>query len=139
MGCRESRYATQSLIFSAERVLYRQLAALWTAGVVVALATGAGTGLRLLASSDWQAVAAWLAGALFIPSLALALGVWSGSSKLFEAFYTVWWYVGPLHQLPSLDFAGGSRASRSPGLYLILAASLLLASCLGRRRQVAYG
>jgi hypothetical protein len=139
MGCRESRYATQSLIFSAERVLYRQLAALWTAGVVVALVTGAGTGLRLLVSLDWQAMAAWFAGALFIPSLALALGVWSGSSKLFEAFYTVWWYVGPLHQLPSLDFAGGSRASRSPGLYLILAASLLLASCLGRRRQVAYG
>jgi hypothetical protein len=138
MGCRESRYATQSLIFSAERVVYRQLAALWTAGVLVALVTGAGTGLRLLASSDWQAVAAWLAGALFIPSLALALGVWSGSSKFFEALYTVWWYVGPLHHLPSLDFVGGSRASSSPGLYLILAAALLLASCLGRRRQVAY-
>ena len=139
MGCRESRYATQSLIFSAERVLYRQLAALWTTGVVVALVTGAGTGLRLLVSLDWQAMAAWFAGALFIPSLALALGVWSGSSKLFEALYTVWWYVGPLHQLPSLDFVGGSRASSSPGLYLILVASLLLASCLGRRRQVAYG
>lgn len=138
MGCRESRHATQSLIFSAERVLYRQLAALWAAGVVVALVTGAGTGLRLLVSLDWQAVAAWLAGAWFIPSLALALGVWSGSSKLFEALYTAWWYVGPLHQLPSLDFVGGSRASSSPGLYLILAAGLLLASCLGRRRQVAY-
>jgi len=138
MGCRESRHATQSLIFSAERVLYRQLAALWAAGVVIALVTGAGTGIRLLVSLDWQAAAAWLAGALFIPSLALALGVWSGSSKLFEALYTVWWYMGPLHQLPSLDFVGGSRASSSPGGYLILAACLLLASCLGRRRQVAY-
>jgi hypothetical protein len=138
MGCRESRHATQSLIFSAERVLYRQLAALWTAGVLVALATGAGTGIRLLTSSNWPLLAAWFAGALFIPSLALAFGVWSGSSKLFEAVYTVWWYVGPLHQLPSLDFVGGSRASSSPGLYLTLAAGLLLASCLGRRRQVAY-
>jgi hypothetical protein len=27
---------------------------------------------------------AWTAGVFFIPSLALALGVWSGSSKLFE-------------------------------------------------------
>jgi len=138
MGCRESRYATQSLIFSAERIVYRQLAALWTAGVLVALVTGAGTGFRLLISLDWPAVAAWFAGALFIPSLALALGVWSGSSKFFEALYTVWWYIGPLHQLPSLDFVGGSRASSSPGWYLILAAVLLLASCLGRRRQVAY-
>jgi hypothetical protein len=138
MGCRESRHATQSLIFSAERVVYRQLAALWTAGVLVALVTGASTGIRLLLSSNGQMLAAWLAGALFIPSLALALGVWSGSSKLFEALYTVWWYVGPLHQLPSLDFVGGSRVSSSPGLYLTLAAGLLLAACLGRRRQVAY-
>jgi hypothetical protein len=138
MGCRESRYATESLLFSAERVVYRQLAALWTAGVAVAIVTGAGAGFRLLFSAQWQMLAAWLAGALFIPSLALALGVWSGSGKFFEALYTVWWYVGPLHQIPSLDFAGGSRASSSPGLYLILAAGLLLASGLGRRRQVAY-
>ena len=138
MGCRESRHGTHALIFSAERVVYRQLAVLWTAGVLVAVVTGAGTGVRLLFSSNWQMLAAWLAGALFIPSLALALGVWTGSSKFFEALYTVWWYVGPLHQVPSFDFVGGSRVSSSPGLYLTLAAGLLLASCLGRRRQVAY-
>jgi hypothetical protein len=138
MGCRESRHATESLIFSGERVVYRQLAALWTAGVMVALATGAGAGIRLLLSSNWQMLASWLAGALFIPSLALALGVWSGSSKLFEALYTVWWYVGPLHHIPGLDFLGGTRASSSPVLYLSLVAGLLFAACLGRRRQVAY-
>ena len=33
---------------------------------------------------DWRGLLAWLTGALFIPTLALALGVWSGSSKLFE-------------------------------------------------------
>jgi len=138
MGCRESRNATQSLIFSAERIVYRQLAALWAAGVMVALVTGAGAGVRLLLSSNWQVLASWLAGALFIPSLALAFGVWSGLSKLFEAIYTVWWYVGPLHHTPVLDFVGGTRASSSPGLYLGLAGGLLLLACLGRRRQVAY-
>ena len=99
MGCRESRYATQSLIFSAERVVYRQLAAVWMAGVIVALLTGAGTGIRLLLSGDWRSAIGWFAATLFIPSLALALGAWSGSSKFFEALYTVWWYVGPLHHL----------------------------------------
>jgi hypothetical protein len=138
MGSREARYATQSLIFSAERVVYRQLIAVWAAGVIVALLAGAGTGFRLLFSANWPMLAAWVAGALFIPSLALALGVWSGSGKFFEALYTVWWYVGPLHQLPSLDFVGGSPTSSSPVLFLSLAAGLLLASCLGRRRQVAY-
>jgi hypothetical protein len=46
--------------------------------------------------------------------------------------------VGPLHQTPSLDFMGGSRASSTPGLYLSLSVGLLLVACLGRRRQVAY-
>ena len=36
-------------------------------------------------------------GAAFIPTLALAAGVWSQSSKLFEAVYLVWWYLGPVH------------------------------------------
>jgi len=138
MGCRESRHATQSLIFSAEHVVYRQLAALWMAGVMVALITGAGVGFRLLLSLDWHALVTWCAGAFFIPSLALALGVWSGSGKFFEALYTIWWYIGPAHHVPTIDFIGGSQASRSPGLYLTLAAGLLLVSCLGRRRQVAY-
>jgi hypothetical protein len=142
MGCRETRCDMQSLIFSAERVVYRQLFAIWVAGVAIALVTGAGTGIRLLASSggssDWKMLAAWFAGALFIPSMAVAMGVWSGTSKLFEAVYTVWWYVGPLHQLLTLDFVGGTRGSSSPGLYLTLAAGLLLVACLGRRRQVAY-
>jgi hypothetical protein len=105
---------------------------------MVALLTGLGTGVRLLLSANGQMFAAWLSAALFIPSMALALGVWSGSGKFFEALYTVWWYVGPLHQLPSLDFVGGSRFSSSPGFYLTLAAALLLAACAGRRRQVAY-
>jgi hypothetical protein len=138
MGCRESKFATQSLIFSADRVAYRQLLAVWTAGVLVALLTGSGTGFRLLLGANWQMLEAWVAAAVFIPSLALAFGVWSGSSKFFEALYTVWWYVGPLHQLPSLDFVGGTPVSSSPGLYLSLAAALLLAACVGRRRQVAY-
>jgi hypothetical protein len=138
MGCRESRNATQSLIFSADRVVYRQLAALWTAGVMVALATGAGTGIRLVLSSNWPMATGWLAGALFVPSLALASGVWSGSSKLFEAIYVAWWYVGPLHQTPGIDFIGSSQPSSSPTLYLSLAVGLLLAACVGRRRQVAY-
>jgi hypothetical protein len=138
MGCRESRHATESLIFSAERVVYRQLAALWMAGVMVAIITGAGVGFRLLISLDWHALLAWGAGAFFIPSLALALGVWSGSGKFFEALYVAWWYIGPAHHAPTIDFIGGTQASSSPGLYLTLAAGLLLASCLGRRRQVAY-
>ncbi len=138
MGAREARNNTASLIFTAPNALVYQLFSIWTAGLLVALLTGAGSGLRLLASGDWAGTAGWLAGAAFIPSLALAFGVWSGTSKLFEAIYTVWWYVGPAHHTPGLDFAGTSPASARPLSYLILSGILLGFAYVGRRARLAY-
>lgn len=138
MGCREARYATSALLFSSERSLSRQLPALWSAGVLVALLIGSGVGTRLLLAADWRALAAWFAGALFIPSLALALGIWSGSSKAFEAIYTVWWYIGPAHQIPGLDFMGATPVSSSPGAYALAAGALLIAAYWRRRQSLGY-
>jgi len=138
MGCREARYGTTALMFSSERSLWRQLPALWTAGVCIVLLTGAGAGVRLLMSSDWRSVAAWLAGSLFIPSLALALGIWSGGSKTFEAIYVAWWYIGPAHQIPGLDFMGTTAASSSPAAYSVATALLLVAAYWRRRQSLGY-
>lgn len=138
MGTREARCATQSLIFSSPRTLYRQLPAVWIAGVLLALLTGGGTGIRLLLSADWPGLSAWLAAALFIPSLALALGVWSGTSKPFEALYTVWWYIGPAHHTPGLDFMGVTAQSSDPAKYMLAAAALLAVSYWGRRVRLGY-
>ena len=138
MGCREARHGTSALLFSSERSLSRQLPALWTAGVIVALSTGSGAGIRLLLSGDVHSLAAWLAGALFIPSFALALGVWSGGSRAFEALYTIWWYVGPAHQIPGLDFMGTTPASSSPATYALAAMFLIAAAYWGRRRRLGY-
>ena len=138
MGCREARHATSALLFSSPHSLSRQLPALWTAGVLVALLTGSGAGLRLLLSGDWHTFGGWLAGALFIPSCALALGIWSGSSKAFEAIYTVWWYIGPVHHMPGLDFMGTTAASSSPVIYALAAGALLAAAYWRRRQSLGY-
>ena len=114
MGCREARHATGSLLFSSERALTRQLPALWTAGVIVTALTGGGVAIRQLLSGDQHGLAAWAVATLFIPSLALALGVWSGSGKPFEAIYTVWWYMGPGHQLPRPRLHGPVRSLGPP-------------------------
>ena len=138
MGSREARWSTRSLIFSCPDALRRQLPAEWIAGVIVAMATGGGLAIRLLLAADWPGLAGWCVAALFIPSLALALGLWSGSSKFFEALYTAWWYVGPLHHTHSLDFIGTVPASSTPAAFALLT-GLLLASCwLRRRSQLAY-
>jgi hypothetical protein len=136
MGSREAKFQTGSLVFSTARVLGRQLPAAWAAGVVVALLTGSGMALRLILSADWAGVAGWTVGAFFIPTFALALGAWSGTSKTFEAVYTIWWYVGPMNQVPGIDFTGMARTSTSMGIYLLLTAGLLACAFAGRRRQL---
>ena len=138
MGTREARYATQSLLFSSEHALERQVPAAWAAGVIITALTGGGLGIRLLIRGDFRALATWATACLFIPALALALGAWSGSSKAFEAVYTVWWYIGPAHHTPGLDFMGTSGASSSPALYLLFTAVLLAAAFWGRRSRMAY-
>ena len=88
--------------------------------------------------ADWQSFAAWIAAVLFIPSLALALGIWSGNSVPFEALYTVWWYVGPGHHLPGLDFMGTTLASARPQYFAFAAAILLALSYWRRRTHLGY-
>jgi hypothetical protein len=138
MGSRESRYATGSLVFSAPHALQRQLPAAWVAGVIVTALAGGGLGIRLLLARDLHGLAGWAVAACFIPSLALALGVWSGSSKFFEALYTVWWYTGAAHHVRGLDYTGTVAASSTPGLYLSLTVALLASCWMRRRTQLAY-
>jgi hypothetical protein len=138
MGSREARYATGSLIFSAPHALQRQLPAVWVAGVLVTLATGGGLAIRLLIARDLHGLAGFAVATLFIPSLALALGVLTGSGKFFEALYIAWWYTGAAHHLRGMDFTGTFAASSTPAPFLILT-TVLLAACWTRRRtQLAY-
>jgi len=138
MGCREARFNTQPLLFSCERSLGRQLPALWAAGVAVTILTGGGLAIRLLLANDWHGFAAWFAGACFIPNFALACGIWSGSSKMFEAIYTVWWYIGPAHQIPGIDFMGTSSTSGTPGIFAVASILLVAIAYYGRRVRLGY-
>jgi hypothetical protein len=91
-----------------------------------------------LLAHDLHGFAAWFAGACFIPSFALACGIWSGSSKMFEAIYTVWWYIGPAHQVPGIDFMGTSQASSTPGIYTAATVALVAIAYYGRRVRLGY-
>ncbi len=138
MGNREARFAAGSLIFCAPHPLERQLPATWVAGVLVTLAAGGGLAIRLLIARDLHGLVGFAVAACFIPTLALALGVLSGGSKLFEALYTAWWYTGAAHHLHGGDFTGTVPASSTPILYLILTVVLLTAAFARRRTQLAY-
>jgi hypothetical protein len=132
MGVRERKYETTQLVFSTAHFLRRQLPALWAAGVLVAMVAGGGVVLRLAAGGEWGGAASWLAGALFIPTLALALGTWSQSSKLFEVVYVIAWYLGPLQHAKPLDFMGTTPASQFPSFYFAATLVLAAAAVMGR-------
>jgi hypothetical protein len=139
MGMRESRDQTSQILFSAPHPLARQLSAIWLAGFAVALLSGSGFGVRLLVSGDIRGLQAWFIGALFIPTFALALGVWSGGSKLFEILYVLLWYLGPMHSIAQLDFMSAApltAKTRYPMFYLALTVVLALAAVAGRKRQL---
>src|SRR5574341_414522 len=138
MGTREARYRTDELIFSAPYTLRRQLPAAWLAGVIVAMLAGSGMAIRFLIAGESQSILAWFAGVLFIPSLALTCGVWSGSSKLFEVIYTLLWYIGPMNRVPALDFMGATNeviAAGAPLVYFLCTITLLVLASVGRAKQ----
>jgi len=139
MGSRESRFGMQPVLFSCANILPRQVFACWLAGVAVALLTGAGAAARLGAVREFSGLLGVVGGALFVPALALALGVFTGSGKFFEALFTVLWYVGPMNRTPGLDFTGassGSQALHDGFIYAGLAAVLLAATFFWRTRQL---
>ena len=139
MGTREKRLRTDQLVFSTAHPLRRQLPACWLAGVIIALVTGGGTGIRLLLAGEQLGLSAWTVGAFFIPTMALALGVWSGSSKLFEVLYLFLWYLGPANRVGQIDFMGAMGPllpPRTPVFFLAVTAALAVFAVAGRKRQL---
>ena len=139
MGTREVRRHTESLILSGPHPLRRQFVALWGVGVLVALIMAAGVILRLVLAGAWVSLAALSVGAVFVPTLALAMGCWSGTNKLFEAVYLFFWYLVAIQNIPYLDFMGRSPEMIGmgiPWIYGGVAVVLFGLALLGRRHQM---
>lgn len=134
LGCREARHDTRQIVFSAPRPLRNQLPALWLAAFAVLALLGSGALIRFLAAGEFTSLLPWLAGALFIPSLALALGVLTGSGKTFEVLYVLWMY-GVLQRVPAFDFVGATPESPWQ-IYALLALALMVITLLARQWQL---
>jgi hypothetical protein len=131
MGNRERKNNTFQMVFSSARPVLRQLPAAWLAGVLATALVGFAGAVAFLLNGDLPGLAGWAGAIVFVPSLALALGVFSSGSRVFEVVYVIWWYVGPLQKTPWVDFTAGA-----PQVYLLAAAVLLLLSAYWRGRQV---
>jgi hypothetical protein len=131
MGNRERKNNTHQMVFSSARPVQRQLPAAWLAGLLAtALLVVAGAVFHL-SSGDLSGFAGWLSGVAFVPTLALALGVFSSGNRLFEVVYVIWWYMGPFQKEAGMDFTADA-----PQFYLLAAAALALLAAYWRGRQV---
>jgi hypothetical protein len=131
MGNRERKNSTYQMVFSSARPVLRQLPAAWLAGVLATALFGIAGAVVFLSGGDLPGLAGWVGAVIFIPTLALALGVFSSGSRIFEVVYLIWWYIGPFQKAPGMDFISGP-----PRVYLLAAAGLLLLSAYWRGRQV---
>ena len=139
MGNREERNQTNQLVFSAAHPLRRQLPATLLAGWIVAVLAGSGLGMRLALTGQWGAFSAYCAGAAFIPSLAMALGTWSVSNKLFEVIYILLWYAGPMSGVAFLDYMGVTNNAVATGMplyYMAVTILLLGLTLVGQRKRI---
>ena len=135
IGNREIHNNVQQLTFSSASPLLRQLPAQWLAGFMVTLLVSIGAIIRFTVDGDTAGLLALLSGAFFIPSLALACGVWSGTSKLFEILYMLIWYLGPLNKLMELDYIG-SHGNGRPEFFIPFSIVLIFIAFIGRARQI---
>ncbi len=131
MGNRERKKNTYQMVFSSSRPVLRQLPAAWLAGILATVLFGIGGAVLFLVHGDLPGLAGWAGAVIFVPTLALALGVTSSGSRVFEVAYVIWWYLGPLQKMAGTDFISGP-----PLVYLLAAAGLLLLSAFWRGRQV---
>ena len=95
--------------------------------------------MRLALAGEVASLLAWFVGALFVPSLALALGVWLGNSRGFELVYLLLWYVGVINRVPACDYAGATAeglALGMPVVYLGITVVLVALALVGRWRQL---
>lgn len=139
LGAREMRHHVEQTVFSVPYPLRRQLPVTWLAGVSIALVMACGVMAQLILAGLWVNLLAVCIGALFVPTLALAMGCWSGGSKLFEGLYLFVWYLSAVHGIPYLDFMGRVPVALDwgmPWVYAGLTALLIGAAVVGRKRQI---
>ncbi|MDH4157293.1 MAG: hypothetical protein OEW00_08470 [candidate division Zixibacteria bacterium] len=139
MGNLELRHQTHQIVFSAPYPLRRQLPATWVAGVAIAAVLAAGFMMRTLLAGHWQYLYAPLIGALFVPTLALALGVWTNGSRMFEVVYLLLWYISVQGGTTVFDYRGATVEAVAAGVpfyYLAATIGLMLLAVLGRHKQM---
>ncbi len=122
MGNREFYYSTNELLLSSCPRLYKFFS-VWIAGILVTLLISSGVLIHFFLEGEFTYIYSWAVGSFFVPTLALTLGTLTRSRKLFEVLYMLLWYLGPVNDIPYLNFLGIPTGHSA--LYIMLTFVLL--------------
>jgi hypothetical protein len=137
LGARASQHGMTDLILASKYPL-GQLVAEWLAGILVGFGLGSGMFVLIAAAGDTGLLLGLVSATVFPPSMAVALGIWNRSPRLFEIFYLLLWYVGPINGAAPLDFVGTTDESIAMGVpvaFLGVSVLLVTAALLRRRAE----
>ncbi|MCF3142465.1 ABC transporter permease [Streptomyces platensis] len=126
LGSQQVEHGMEGLL-GAYPAVRRRLLAEWGSGVVLTAVLGVAPLIRMALAGDAPGLAAWLAGVLFIPSLAMLLGVVCRTHRVFQAVYLPIWYL-VVNKVAAVDFMGAVRDAGAPAgpTPLFYAAALLM-------------
>lgn len=138
LGSREKHNNTHQIVFSAPRPVGRNLTAVWLAGMIFSVLVSIGAAANLVLAGSFSHIFGWLVCVTFVPSLAIALSVLTGSHRLFEVFYLLLWYIA-INKVPQMDFMGHTVSAIESGIplvYLVVSIILIIIAFAGRSYQI---
>jgi ABC-type transport system involved in multi-copper enzyme maturation permease subunit len=103
MGCREYENGTLQCVAVLPNGLLRQIARAWASGVIICGALAAPMIIRQALAGNAATVLSCAGGAVFIPSLALFLGEWTRTRRVFAVAFIVLAYLN-LNYVPALMY-----------------------------------
>lgn len=133
LGTREHVYETEQFVYPTLHPIRRQLLAQWLAAIGLALVLAGGSFIHWAAIANVAGIEGVIAGAIFVPTLALACGALSGTTRLFEIVYLVLWYIGPMNRT-TFDFTQGAYAPA----FALASVALLALAIASRKLRLRY-
>ena len=136
LGSKEKLYDTYQMVYSSPhqtKQFYYQLASYFSILFILNL----GVIIDFIFQNEFMHILAVLSGMLFIIALASFLGEFTGSRKLFESFFLLLLYLGPLNGIAYFDFIGMTNLSLKLNMWIVflsLAILLLISSYVKRKR-----
>ncbi len=123
IATKEKQYSTHYFTYAAYRPLQRLLSSQLLAGILLALILAAPVIIRYVWNGEFMTVATIVIAAVFLMASSVAIGIVTGSDRLFNILFFMLSYAN-LNVIPALDYYGAVNSGTG---YITIMLSLTMA------------